>query len=29
MAWLALVGLNLWWGLAACVVFAVLVFLFV
>ncbi len=29
MAWLALVGLNLWWGLGACLVYALLVFLFV
>ena len=29
MAWLTLVGLNLWWGLAACVVYALLVFRFV
>ena len=26
MAWLTLVGLNLWWGLAACVVYTFLVF---
>lgn len=29
MAWLALVGLNLWWGLAVCCVYALLVFTFV
>jgi|TARA_B110000037_G_scaffold109670_1_gene126898 predicted small integral membrane protein len=29
MAWLTLVGLSLWWGLAACVVYALLVFRFV
>ncbi len=29
MAWLLFAGLNLWWGLAACLVYAVLVFLFV
>ena len=29
MVWLTLVGLNLWWGLAACVVYALLVFRFV
>jgi len=29
MAWLTLVGLNLWWGLAACAVYALLVFRFV
>jgi predicted small integral membrane protein len=29
MAWLTLVGLNLWWGLAACVVYTFLVFRFV
>ncbi len=29
MAWLTLVSLNLWWGLAACVVYALLVFRFV
>jgi len=29
MAWLAFAGLSLWWGLAACVVYALLVFLFV
>lgn len=29
MGWLALVGLNLWWGLAVCLVYALLVFLFV
>jgi predicted small integral membrane protein len=29
MAWLTLVGLNLWWGLAACVIYAFLVFRFV
>ncbi len=29
MAWLGLVGLNLWWGLAICAVYAVLVFIFV
>jgi predicted small integral membrane protein len=26
---LTLVGLNMWWGLAACVVYALLVFRFV
>ena len=29
MAWLTLVGLKLWWGLAACVVYDLLVFRFV
>ena len=29
MAWLTLVGLNLWWGLAACLVYTLLVFRFV
>jgi len=29
MAWLTLVGLSLWLGLAACVVYALLVFRFV
>ncbi len=29
LAWLGLVGLNLWWGLALCFVFAILVFIFV
>ena len=29
MAWLALVGLSLWWALAVCVLYALLVFLFV
>jgi len=29
MAWLTLVGLSLWWGLAACVFYALLVFRFV
>jgi len=29
MAWLTLVDLNLWWGLAACAVYALLVFRFV
>ena len=29
MGWLVLVSLNLWWGLAACVVYALLVFRFV
>lgn len=29
LAWLGLVGLNLWWGLALCFVFAVTVFVFV
>lgn len=29
LAWLALLGPPLWWALAACVVFALLVFLFV
>ena len=29
MAWLTLVGLSLWWGLAACVVYTLLVFRFV
>lgn len=29
MAWLTIVGLSLWWGLAACVVYALLVFRFV
>lgn len=29
MAWLTLVGLSLWWGFAACVVYALLVFRFV
>jgi len=29
MAWLALVGLSLWWGLAVCAVYALLVFIFV
>ena len=29
MAWLTLVGLSLWWGLAACAVYALLVFRFV
>jgi len=29
MAWLTLVGLSLWWGLAACVVYDLLVFRFV
>ena len=29
MAWLTLVGLSLWWGLAACVVYTFLVFRFV
>jgi len=29
MAWLTLVGFNLWWGLAACVVYTLLVFRFV
>ena len=29
LAWLGLVGLSLWWGLALCFVFAILVFTFV
>ncbi|MBL4580754.1 MAG: DUF2160 domain-containing protein [Gammaproteobacteria bacterium] len=29
MAWLILASLSLWWGLAACVVYALLVFRFV
>ena len=29
LAWLALVGPNLWWALAVCVLFGVLVFVFV
>jgi predicted small integral membrane protein len=29
LAWLGLVGPNLWWALAVCIVFGVLVFLFV
>jgi len=29
LAWLGLVGPNLWWALAVCIVFAVLVFVFV
>lgn len=29
MAWLLLVDLNLWWALAACVIYALLVFLLV
>ena len=29
MAWLTIVGLSLWWGLAACAVYALLVFRFV
>lgn len=29
MAWLGLVSLSLWWGLAVCCVYALLVFLFV
>ena len=29
LAWLALVGGSLWWGLVVCVIFALLVFLFV
>ncbi|MFT7472865.1 MAG: putative small integral membrane protein [Kiritimatiellia bacterium] len=29
MGWLLLVSLSLWWGLAACVVYALLVFRFV
>ena len=28
MAWLALVGLSLWWGLAVCAVYALLGFIF-
>jgi predicted small integral membrane protein len=29
LAWLALVGQNLWWALAVCGLFGVLVFVFV
>ncbi|MFK7863076.1 MAG: DUF2160 domain-containing protein [Pseudohongiellaceae bacterium] len=29
LAWLGLVAITLWWALAVCVVFALLVFLFV
>jgi predicted small integral membrane protein len=29
LAWLGLVGPNLWWALAVCIVFGVLVFVFV
>ena len=29
MAWLVLVDLSLWWALAACAIYALLVFLFV